>query len=128
MWWIFLELIWEKPVITFYKERSIKGAEEAFVAVKARKLIVSKKNDEKSINCSLVDFFPIMGKLDYIFTDQGKIDRYVLCWFDDNEDDFGTAFRRLTGVIFLNGINCIYDKKGKITCNCAFEAKYGKLE
>ena len=46
---------------------------------------------------------------------------------DDTVDDFGKAFRRLTGVTFHEGIKCTTDKKGKITCNASFKAKHGKL-
>ena len=69
-----------------------------------------------------------MGNLDYITSEEGKSDRYVLCWFDDSEDNLNSAFRRLTGVTFNEGIECITDKKGKVTCNSRFKAKHGKLK
>jgi hypothetical protein len=37
-----LQFVWEKPVLTFYRERFGKPEREAFVAVKARKLVVSR--------------------------------------------------------------------------------------
>jgi hypothetical protein len=123
-----LQLVWEKPVITFYKERFGKPEREPFVAVKARKLVVTRKEEDAKISCALEDFFPIMGKLDYISSKEGKADRYVLCWFDDKQDDFSKAFRRLTGVVFLEGIKCVTDKKDKVSCYAGFEAKHGKLE
>lgn len=122
-----MKLIWEKPVITFYKERIDRIEKEPFVAVKAQRLVVSQKNEDKKFSCILQDFFPIMGKLDYVFTEEGRIDKYVLCWFDDNEDDFSKAFRRLTGAVFSNGIKCITNENKKIICNCVFQAKHGKL-
>jgi hypothetical protein len=123
-----LQFIWEKPVITFYKERFGKPVREPFVVVKGRKLVVSKKEEGDKFSCALEDFFPIMGELDYISTKEGKADRYVLCWFDDKKDDLGKAFRRLIGVTFPEGIKCVTDEKGKIICDVNFEAKHGKLE
>ena len=123
-----LQFVWVKPVITFYKERFGTPEREAFVAVKARKLVVSRKEEGDKFNCVIEDFFPIMGELEYVSTNEGKADRYVLCWFDDLEDAFGKAFRRLTGVTFSEGIKCVTDEKGKKTCNVNFEAKHGKLE
>jgi len=123
-----LQFVWIKPVITFYKERFGKQEKEPFVAVKAQKLVVSELENSNELSCILNDFFPIMGNIDYVLTKEGKEDCYVLCWFDDNENDFGKAFRRLTGVKFQEDIKCETDKKGKMTCNAIFEAKYGKLE
>ena len=123
-----MQFVWIKPVITFYKERFGKQEKEPFVAIKARKLSVLKRENCNQLGCILNDFFPIMGNIDYLSTKEGKEDCYVLCWFDDNENDFGKAFRRLNGVKFQEAINCETDKKGKITCNAIFEAKYGKIE
>jgi len=123
-----LQFVWEKPVLTFYRERFGKPEREAFVAVKARKLVVSGTEEDTKFKCALQDFFPIMGELDYVSSKEGKADRYVLCWFDDTVDDFGKAFRRLTGVTFPQGIKCVTNEKGKISCNADFEAKHGKLE
>lgn len=123
-----MESVWEKPVITFYRERFGKPEREAFLVVKARKLTVSNNSVDTKISCSLEDFFPLMGDINYISSKEGKADRYVLCWFDDRYDDFTKAFRRLTGVTFPQGIKCIKNKKGKMSCNVNFEAKHGKLE
>jgi len=123
-----LQFVWEKPVITFCRERFVKKEKEAFVAVKARKLVVSTNEEGAGFNCVLEGFFPIMGDIDCLSTTEGKSDSYVLCWFDDREDDFSKAFRRLTGVTFPDGTSCVSNKKGKRTYNSTFEAKYGKLE
>jgi hypothetical protein len=123
-----LESVWEKPVITFYRERFGKPEREAFLVVKARRLSVSRNEGSNKLRCTLEDFFPLMGDIDCISSEEGKADRYVLCWFDDRFDDFGKAFRRLTGVTFLEGIKCVNDEKGKTSCNADFEAKHGKLE
>lgn len=122
-----MQFVWIKPVITLYKERFGRQEKEPFVAVKARKLSVVEQDKDKVLSCVLNEFFPIMGNIDYVSTKEGKADTYVLCWFDDTEDDFGKAFRRLTGVMFKEGIKC-ETEKGKITCNASFEAKHGKLK
>ncbi len=124
---IFLQSVWEKPVLTFYRERFGNPEKEAFVAVKARKFVVSSNEVDANFSCALEEFFPIMGQLDYILSKEGKADSYVLCWFDDTVNDFGKAFRRLTGVTFQEGIKCTTGEKGKITCNALFKAKHGKL-
>ncbi len=123
-----MDSVWEKPVITFYRERLGEPEREAFLVVKARKLTVSNNSVDTKISCSLEDFFPLMGDINYISSKEGKADRYVLCWFDDRYDDFTKAFRRLTSATFPEGIKCIKNKKGKISCNVNFEAKHGKLE
>ena len=123
-----LQFVWERPVITFYRERFGKPEREAFVAVKARKLVVLGTEEDSKFKCALHDFFPLMGELDYVSSQEGNADRYVLCWFDDTVDDFGKAFRRLTGVTFPQGIKCVTNEKGKISCNADFEAKHGKLQ
>jgi hypothetical protein len=122
-----LESVWDKPVITFYRERFGKPEREAFLVVKARRLSVSR-NEGSKLRCTLKDFFPLIGDIDCISSKEGKADRYVLCWFDDRYDDFGKAFRRLTGATFSEGIKCVTDEKGKTSCNADFEAKHGKLE
>ena len=123
-----MQFVWEKPVLTFYRERFGNPEREAFVAVKAKKLVVSGTEEDIKFNCALQDFFPIMGEIEYVSSKEGKADRYVLCWFDDTVDDFGKAFRRLTGVTFPQGIKCVTNEKGKISCNADFEAKHGKLQ
>ena len=123
-----MQFVWEKPVLTFYRERFGNPEKEAFVAVKAKKFVVSSNEVDTNFSCALEDFFPIMGQLDYILSQEGKADSYVLCWFDDKVNDFKKAYRRLTGVTFKEGINCKTNDKGKITCNTLFEAKHGTLE
>ena len=123
-----MDFLCEKPVITFYKERFGKPEREAFAVVKARGLVISKIEGDAIFRCRIEDFFPLMGEIDGLSTKEGKADRYVLCWFDDREDDFGRAFRRLTGVTFPEGIKFVTDGKGKRSYNCSFEAEHGKLE
>lgn len=122
-----MEKSWEKPVVVFYKEREKPREKKAMVAIKARKIVVSKQADNE-LKGSIEEFFPLIGDFEYPFTPEGKTDNYVLCWFDDTEDDFTTAFRRLTGVTFPLGIQCEINEKGKKVCNTTFTAKQGKLE
>jgi len=124
--WI-LKLIWEKPVIVLYKERLKKPERKAFAVVKARKLAISRVEEEATLEGNIKDFFPFMGNIDYISSKEGISDRYVLCWMDDREDDFSKAWRRLTGVTFPTGITFKTDERGKRTYNANFKAEQGKL-
>ena len=119
---------WEKPVVVFYKEREKPREKKALVAIKARKISVFNQTVGKKLRGELEEFFPLIGDFEYLFTDEGKTDNYVMCWFDDTEDDFNTAFRRLTGVVFPQGIQCEINDKGKKVCNATFSAKQGKLQ
>ena len=121
-----LKCVWRKPVLTFYRERFSKPETEAFAVVQAQSLVVSK--DDGKLCCILEDFFPLMGNIDCLSTAEGKADKYVLCWFDDQIEDFGEAFRRLTGVTFPEGVTFMADERGKRTYNAAFVAANGKLE
>ena len=123
-----MEAVWEKPVITFYRERFGKPEREAFLVVKARRLTILRNDRSDKIRCTLEDFFPLMGDIDYISRKEGKADRYVLCWFDDRDDDFNKAFRRLTGVTFTEGTKFVTDKRGKRSYSANFEAEHGKIE
>jgi hypothetical protein len=123
-----LELVWEKPVIVFYKERLKKPQRNAFAVVKARRLVISRVEEGAKLKGDITDFFPLMGNIDYITSKDGLSDRYVLCWMDDKEDDFNKAWRRLTSVTISAGITFTTDKKGKRTYNASFIAEQGKLK
>jgi len=123
-----LELVWEKPVIVFYRERLEKPERKAFAVVKARTLVISRVEEGAKFRGNIRDFFPFMGDIDYISSKEGISDRYVLCWMDDKEDDFNKAWRRLTGVTFPAGITSRTDEKGKRTYNTNFKAEHGKLK
>lgn len=123
-----MDYVWEKPVITFYLERFGKPKRDPFLVVKARKLTASRNDESAKIGCALEEFFPLMGDIEYISGKKGKTDRYVLCWFDDREDDFNRAFRRLTGVTFPEGPTFVTDERGKRSYSAKFAAKHGKLE
>ncbi len=116
----------DKPVLTFYKERHDRPEREAFVVVKAHKLLISKLDDE-GFSGKIVDFFPLMGSLDCISSVEGMHSKYVLCWFDDTVNDLSKAWRRLTGVVFSDQVPYVVDDKGKRTYNATFNAEHAKL-
>ena len=120
-----LSYAWKKPVIIFYKERSKDPEVKPLAVIKARKLTITRTEDKLSGN--IKDFFPIMGDIDYIASDEGKNDRYVLCWFDDKEEDFSKFWRQLTGATFPDGISFTTDEGGKRTYNADCKAKHAKL-
>ena len=121
-----MDFVWEKPVLTFYRER-MPMEKEPFAVVKAVKLGVSK-SEKGGYWGSVHGFFPLMGNVDCLSSVEGKDDAYVLCWFDDKIEDLKEAYRRLTGVTFPSGVTYVVDESGKRTYVGTFEAKYGKLE
>ncbi len=122
-----MELIWEKPVIVFYKERLKKPERKAFAVIKVTRLVISRVEEGAKFRGSIRDFFPLMGDIDYISSTEGMSDRYVLCWLDDKEDDFSKAWRRLTGVTFPSGITFTTDEKDKRIYCADFKAEKGKM-
>ena len=122
-----MEFAWEKPVVIFYRERLDKPERKAFLVVKARKFSVSKVK-EGLLRGSIEEFFPLMGDIDYVSSEKGMSDRYVLCWFEDREDDFSKMWRRLTGVTFSNGIALASEQDDKRSYKAEFEAEKGKLK
>ncbi len=123
-----MDLVWEKPVVVFYKERFDEPERKAFLVAKAWKLVISRAKEHDRLIGSIKDFFPLMGDIDYISSEEGISDHYVLCWFDDEEDDLSRAWRRLTGVTFPEGVSLRVTEKKKKTYNTDFEAKGGKLK
>ena len=124
-----MKTVWKKPVLTCYKERNKQPERKAFAVIKTRELSFSKTEQKGAeIDGSIVDFFPLMGDIDYFLSKEGSVDKYVLCWFDDDEDDFIKGFRRLSGVTFPAGVKVEVDKNGKKTYNAAFRSEYGKIE
>jgi hypothetical protein len=99
---------------------------QAFLVVKARRLSIKDREQSQQIEGSITDFFPLMGDIDYISSENGLSDQYVLCWFDDDVDDLNLSWRRMTGVKFAKGASFKIDKKGKRTYNAIFKAKRGK--
>jgi hypothetical protein len=118
--------VWNKPVLTIYRERK-PPEREPLAVVQAKKLAVNT-SEKKSLEGNIEDFFVLMGNFDYVSFKGGEADRYVVCWFDDKEDDFIKAARRLGGVKFPPGMSFKVDERGKRTYNTTFVADYGKLE
>ena len=100
---------------------------DPLAVVQAKKLTVTT-SEKKAVEGNLEGFFALMGNLDYITFKGGKIDRYVICWFDDKDDDFIQAARRLSGVTFPPELAFTVDERGKRTYNTSFKAENGKLE
>ena len=128
-----MELFWYKPVLVLYKEKIRKPEREPFAVIKAKKLAVSKDEKGKQLRGSIEDFIPLMGDIKYISSHTGPYNRYVICWMDDRVDDFGKAWRRLSGATFATppsvkeGRLRKYGGK-KLTFNAYFEAEKGKLD
>lgn len=116
---------WKKPTISVFKEKSDKQEHEPFAVIKAQKISL-KKTEKRSYNGEIIDFFVFMGDIDCINSDEGIRDNYVLCWFDDNIDDFSESFRKLTGVTFLSAPSYT-ESNGKRTYRSSFEAEYGLI-
>ena len=119
--------VWNKPVLTFYRERKPMPEKEPFAVVQAKKLSVTM-SEKKPLEGSIENFFPLMGNLDYVSFKGGESDKFVVCWFDDTVDDFFQGSRRLGGVTFPAKISFVTDERGKRTYNATFVANYGKLE
>lgn len=115
-----LEKSWAKPVLVFYRERLDQPERKAIAVVKTRNLVVSRVEGAVEVNGTIAEFFPLMGDIDDIATGTSTLERYVLCWFDDDEDDVDKAWRRLTGVTFPNGVTRTTNDKGKRTYNATF--------
>ena len=116
---------WKKPTISIFRERPDKQENEPLVVIKAQKISIQEE-EGRVFKGELIDFFSLMGDVDYISTDDGKNDQYVLCWFDDSIDDFSESFRKLTGVTLLSGPSYI-ESKGKRIYRLSFKAKYGLI-
>ena len=117
------EFVWNKPVLSLYRENNEQPEREAFAVIKVKKLTVSK-SENGDYKGNIADFFCLMGDLDQV----GGVSKYVVCWFDDSIEDFYDGFRRLSGVTFPNGVSFTVDKRDKRTYNAAFEAKHAKLK
>jgi len=121
-----MEYIWNKPVLTFYRER-IPREKDPFAVVKALKLTVSK-SEKGDYWGTINSFFPLMGDLDCLSSVEGKNDYYLICWFDDNVESLNESYRRLAGVTFPAEVPYVVDGRGKRTYNARFKARHGKLE
>jgi hypothetical protein len=120
------EHVYNKPVVCIFKEREVNPETDPFVVVKAKKVTLSQASDSKYV-CDMQDFFTLMGDADYLSSDQGAIDHYVMCWFDDTQPDMTKDLRRLRGVTMKGKAKLSYTQSGKRTYNANFEAKQAKI-
>jgi hypothetical protein len=118
-------LEWNKPTISIYRERFEKQEDHPFAVIKAEKMSL-EGDKEKGFKGRLEGFFSLMGDIDYISTHEGEKDLYVLCWFDDQINDFKQASRKLSGTTFLsNKSSILQDVKKSYTAE--FIARSGKI-
>jgi hypothetical protein len=121
------EFTWNKPVICIFKERQ-KPESEPFAVIRARK-IVANQTSNSGYSGYIEDFYSLMGDVDYLTSSEGRLDHYVLCWFDDTEPDIAKDFRKLRGVLFNGEVNCsINEQNKKRTYNARFSASQGKIK
>lgn len=122
-------MVWNKPVICIFRERtSTERESDPFVVIKARQITLSEEGENK-FSGEITNFFTLMGDTDYIFSEEGKSDHYVLCWFDDSEPDMTKDLRRLRGVRFGREVSCSESEKThKRTYNAAFTATQAKTK
>jgi hypothetical protein len=121
------ELLWKKPVICIFKERDVNPEIDPFVVVKAAELTLTKQKDSAYVG-TMKDFFTLMGDADYLRSNEGKADHYVMCWFDDTEPDTTKDLRRLNGVTLKGEVTCVLNQAKKRTYNASFEAKHAKTK
>ena len=121
------ELVWKKPVVCIFKERDVDPEIDPFVVVKAREIAVTRMENGE-VTGTLRDFFTLMGDADYLSTDKGAADHYVMCWFDDSEPDMTRDLRRLRGLTFKEKVKFVLNEDGKRTYNAAFKAEHAKLK
>jgi hypothetical protein len=121
------EFVWNKPVVCIFKERDVNPEIDPFVVVKARKITLTHMDGSK-YSGNIVDFFTLMGDADYLSSAEGKVDHYVMCWFDDTEPDMTKDLRRLRGVTFEGEVTCVLNEIGKRTYNATFKAEHAKLK
>jgi hypothetical protein len=118
--------VYNKPVVCIFKERDVNPETDPFVVVKAAKVTLSQTKDSKYA-CSIQDFFTLMGDADYLSSEEGQNDHYVMCWFDDTQPDMTKDLRRLRGVTIKGKTKLSYTQSGKRTYSANFEAKNAKI-
>jgi hypothetical protein len=122
-------MVWKKPVICIFKERSKDDWQsDPFVVLKAKQVSLTPQESPKFFG-KIEEFFTLMGDTDYLATPEGKADHYVLCWFDDTEPDMTKDLRRLRGVRFNDDVtHTEAQKTHKRTYNASFTAEQGKIK
>jgi hypothetical protein len=119
---------WKKPVICIFRERNINPETDPFVVIRAKQVTV-QEDSEANYRGTISDFFTLMGDADYLSTPEGKADHFVLCWFDDREEDMTKDLRRLRGVHIEGEVACSENEKThKRTYNASFTASQAKIK
>ncbi len=59
------EFVWNKPVLSFYRENNEQPETEAFAVIKAKKLVVSA-SENSGFGGKIEDFFCLMGDIDQV--------------------------------------------------------------
>ena len=120
-----MKFVWENIIINFYRERYENPETNVVVAVKAKRLKVSKFKKDTELTGTIYDFIPLRGDLNYVSSDEGLSDRYVLCWLDNEKNDLHKTWRgKINGVTFSKGILFTTDTDGKRIYNATFNAEY----
>lgn len=124
-----LESVWKKPVICIFKERSKENWEsDPFVVIKARQVTLAPGESAK-FSVKIEDFFTLMGDADYLSSAEGKIDNYVMCWFDDTIPDMTRDLCRLRGVRVSGDVTCsLNEQTHKRTYNASFSAEQAQIK
>jgi hypothetical protein len=121
------EFVYNKPVLSIFRERFVNPESDPFVVVRAKKLAVTTGENPKFTGV-IEDFFTLMGDVDYLTSKEGVPDSYVVCWFDDTEPDMTKDLRRMRGVAFNGQVTCHEDPKThKRTYNAVFTALQARL-
>lgn len=121
-------LVWKKPVLCIFKERSAGDWQsDPFVVIKAKEVTLAQGENPK-FSGKIEEFFTLMGDVDYLLSPEGKADHYVVCWFDDTEPDMTKDLRRLRGVRFNGEVSHSENQRThKRTYNASFAAEQGKI-
>lgn len=121
------DLVWNKPVVTLYRERYPEMETEPFAVIKTKRVTLTQ-TDGTSVYGYLEDFFTLMGDADYLISPEGAKDKYILCWFDDTEPDTTKDLRRLSGVTLTSKVTYTVGDHNKRTYNAHFKAEHAKLK
>jgi hypothetical protein len=116
-----------RPVIQVYRERLDHPEKEALIVIKSATGMTIEEGGTPRFSGEIKDFFPLMGRLDFLSDEAGLEDSYVLCWFDDREEDFGRSWKRLTGVRFAERPALISSPESKPAYSVSFTAAGGRL-
>ena len=118
-----------RPVVQIFLERIDDPQKEPLTVIKCMSDMIIREEENRShlFGGEIQSFFPLMGQLNFLKKQSGLSDRYVLCWFDDREEDFNLSWKRLNGVRFSEQPVLISGQKRKPAYNVSFTATAGHL-